>query len=81
MQRFCAYGLFFALALTLAGCGDGKLRTQGRLLKGGQAFVPSADQQGAMLAVMFVPIPPDGGPAHDVFIGLVDRSATTSPCT
>jgi hypothetical protein len=76
MQRFLISSLVFALALTLAGCGDGRLHTQGRLVKGGQAYIPSPDQ-GAMVAVMFVPIPPDGKPAHEFIIATVDQATGT----
>ena len=74
MQRFLTCSFILALALAVTGCGDGKLRTQGRLLKGGQAFTP---HEGENVAVVFVPVPADGGPAQDFFIATVDQATGT----
>ncbi|MFL5339636.1 MAG: hypothetical protein ACJ8F7_05650 [Gemmataceae bacterium] len=51
------------LCLSLVGCGgDGRLRTVGRLVKGGQPLIPKDDES---VRVTFVPIRPDGKPPAD----------------
>jgi hypothetical protein len=62
------------LCLLAAGCGDGKLRTKGRLLKGGQPCVPA---EGESFNVTFVPIPPDGKPPVDYYFAAFDPSDGT----
>jgi hypothetical protein len=51
-----------ALCLLAAGCGDGKLRTAGRVVKDGRPLVP---KDGESIRVTFVPILPDGKPPAD----------------
>jgi len=64
-----------ALILAAAGCGgDGLLRTQGRLLKGGQPFIP---KEGEFIEITFVPIPPDGKPPADFYYADVDQATGT----
>lgn len=75
MSRVFAAGLAAALAVAAAGCGgDGLLRTQGRLLKGGQPFVPKEDEY---IEITFVPLPPDGKPAQDFYYADVDQATGT----
>jgi hypothetical protein len=50
------------LCLLFAGCGTEKLRTQGRVVKGGQPLIPKEDES---VRVTFVPILPDGKPPSD----------------
>jgi hypothetical protein len=51
-----------ALCLLVAGCGEVKLRTSGRVMKDGQPLVP---KDGESVRVTFVPLPPDGSPPAD----------------
>ena len=51
-----------ALCLLAAGCGDGRLRTRGRVVRGGQPILP---REGESVRVTFVPILPDGKPPAD----------------
>lgn len=62
------------LCMLAAGCGEGRLRTQGRLLKGGRPFVPA---EGEAVQVLFVPILPDGKPPTDYYAAEVDQAAGT----
>jgi hypothetical protein len=64
MRRFfAAAALAAGLCLLAAGCGgDGKLRTRGRVLKGGQPLLPKENES---VRVTFVPILPDGKPPAD----------------
>ena len=63
------------LALVVTGCGgDGLLRTQGRLLKGGQPFIP---KEGEFIEITFVPILPDGKPPGDHYYADVDQTTGT----
>jgi hypothetical protein len=75
MRRFPTSILFFALALT-AGCGksDGLLRTQGRLMQGGQPLVP---KEGGYIQVIFVPIMPEGQVPSDHYVAVVDQATGT----
>ncbi|MGO8747886.1 MAG: hypothetical protein ACLQNE_18075 [Thermoguttaceae bacterium] len=75
MQRFLTFALILGLALAAGGCGgEKKLQTKGRLLKSGQAL---AAPEGEFFHVIFVPIPPDGKPAADQYVALVDQAAGT----
>jgi hypothetical protein len=62
------------LCLVAAGCGDGKLRTRGRLMKGGQPFVPKEDEK---IRVTFVPVLPDGKPPADHYHAEFNRTDAT----
>ncbi|MDB5309476.1 MAG: hypothetical protein JWO38_3678 [Gemmataceae bacterium] len=63
-----------ALCLLAVGCGDGMLRTQGRLVKNGQPFLP---QTGEVVQILFVPIFPDGKLPTDYYAAEVDQAAGT----
>ena len=63
------------LCLLAAGCGgEGKLRTQGRLVKGGQPLLPKEDET---VRVTFVPLLPDGKPPADHYFAEFDRDDAT----
>jgi hypothetical protein len=63
MRRLLSWSAFAAaLCLLAAGCGGDKLRTRGRVVKGGQPLVPKEDES---VRVTFVPILPDGKPPSD----------------
>jgi hypothetical protein len=64
----------FGLCILITGCGDGRLRTKGQLLKGGQPFIPP---EGEYIEITFVPILPDGKPAPDYYYAEVDQAAGT----
>jgi hypothetical protein len=51
-----------ALCLLAVGCGDGRLRTRGRVVRGGQPLLP---REGESVRVTFVPILPGGKPPSD----------------
>src|SRR5205823_5133722 len=61
MRRMLTLALVLAVSIIAPGCGnsDGKLRTKGRLLKGGEEYVPD---EGEYIQITFVPIPTDGQP-------------------
>jgi hypothetical protein len=63
-----------ALCLLLAGCGDKRLRTRGRVLLGGQPLVP---KEGESVRVTFVPILPDGKPPADHYFAEFNRADAT----
>ena len=72
MTRFMSAPL---LALVAAGrAGDGLLRTQGRLLKGGQPYVP---REGEYIEITFIPISPDGKPPWDHDFADVDQTISS----
>ena len=64
MPRLLTWSLVAAtFCLYVAGCGgDGKLRTQGRVVMGGQPLLPKEDES---IRVTFVPILPNGKPPFD----------------
>lgn len=64
----------FGLCILITGCGDGRLRTKGQLLKSGQPFIPP---EGQYIEITFVPIPPDGKPATDYYFAEVDQTTGT----
>jgi len=75
MQRVVFSTLLAAWAFATSGCGgDGLLRTQCRLLKGGQPFIP---KEGEYIQVTFVPISPDGKPPSDLYYADVDQATGT----
>jgi hypothetical protein len=76
MRRFIsAAALAAGLCLLAAGCGgDGKLRTRGRLLKGGQPFLPKENES---VRVTFVPILPGGSPPADHYFAEFNRADAT----
>ncbi len=75
MRRTIApLALACGLCLLLAGCGTGKLRTQGKLLKSGQPLIP---QEGESVRVTFVPILPDGKPPMDHYFAEFDPKDAT----
>jgi hypothetical protein len=45
------------VCVLVTGCGNGKLQTRGRVVKGGQPLLPKEDES---VRVTFVPILPDG---------------------
>jgi hypothetical protein len=77
MHRLLTSVLVLAfLVVTIAGCGkgDGKLRAKGRLLKGGEEYIPDEDE---FIQITFVPIPEDKKPAMDYYWAEVDQDTGT----
>jgi hypothetical protein len=72
MPRFLKYVLIFGVAVIAVGCGknDGLLRTKGRLVKGGETFIPP---EGQYLQIEYVPIPEDGKPPNQFYWADVDQ--------
>jgi hypothetical protein len=62
MRFFTVLAVAAALCLLAVGCGDGRLRTKGRLVKNGQPLIPKEEES---IRVTFVPILPDGKPPTD----------------
>src|SRR5215472_878165 len=56
------------------GCGNGKLQTRGRVVKGGQPLLPHEEES---VRVTFVPILPDGKPPSDHYFAEFDRDDGT----
>ena len=79
MHRFWTFGILLLLAaLTVTGCGDRRLRTQGRVLKGGKPFVA---EKGQYLTVTFVPLLKDKNgkdlPPDNYYYSEVDQATGT----
>lgn len=75
MRRLLSWSMVVAvLCLLFAGCGDGRLRTKGRLMKGGQPLVPKEDEK---IRVTFVPLLPDGKPPADYYHAEFNRTDAT----
>ena len=75
MPRILTSVLVVALSFAAGGCGgDGKLRTQGRLLKGGQSFAPG---DGEYIQITFVPILPNNKLVGDYYYADVDQATGT----
>lgn len=71
MKRLVLLSLILSIGLIALGCGSHeKLRTKGRLIKGGVDFVPDVDQY---IQVTFMPVPADGGIARDYYYADVDQ--------
>jgi hypothetical protein len=62
------------LCLVAAGCGEGKLRTRGRLMRSGQPLVPKEDEK---IRVTFVPLLSDGKPPADYYHAEFNRADAT----
>ena len=62
MRRILTTAVATGLCLLLAGCGDAKLRTLGRVVKGGQPLIPKDNES---VRVTFVPILANGQPPRD----------------
>jgi hypothetical protein len=75
MRRLLLWSVVTAAVCILAiGCGNGKLQTRGRVVKGGQPLVPKEDES---VRVTFVPILPDGKPPSDHYFAEFDRDDAT----
>jgi hypothetical protein len=75
MRRiFSAAALAAGLCLLAAGCGDGRLRTRGRLLKGGQPLLPRENET---VRVTFVPVLPGGKAPADHYHAEFNRADAT----
>jgi hypothetical protein len=77
MHRVVASVLVLAFLFTIVGCGkgDGKLRARGRLLKGGEEYIPEEDEY---IQITFVPIPEDPRElAKDYYWADVDQDTGT----
>jgi hypothetical protein len=76
MRRLISSAFVVALAASACGCrkSDGLLQTPGRVVKGGESFVPD---EGETISITFVPIPPDGKPPKQFYIAMVDQDAGT----
>jgi len=75
MKRVLNLACVVALGIAAAGCGgDGLLRTQGRVLKGGEPFIPG---EGEYIQITFVPIPEGGKRAKNHYWADVDQTTGT----
>jgi hypothetical protein len=75
MRRLLSWSaVVAALCLMVAGCGQAKLQTRGRVMKGGQPFLPKEDES---IRVTFVPILPDGAPPKDHYHAEFNRDDGT----
>jgi hypothetical protein len=65
MRRISTVAAILAVFLLAAGCGnDGKLRTRGRVVRGGQPVVMG---EGEFVRVTFIPLLDDGKTAEDFY--------------
>jgi hypothetical protein len=74
MRRILLAMSCVVVCLVATGCGDGMLKTQGRLVKSGQSFIPG---EGEFIQILFVPIFPDGKPPPDYYAAVVDQATGT----
>jgi hypothetical protein len=75
MHRILAVLAFAAgLCSLTAGCGDGNLRTQGRVMMGGKPLIPN---EGESVRVTLVPILHDGKPPSDHYFAEFNRADGT----
>jgi hypothetical protein len=75
MRGLLSWSVVTATVCVLAtGCGNGKLQTQGRVVKGGQPLLPKEDES---VRVTFVPILPDGKPPSDHYFAKFDPDDAT----
>src|SRR4051812_37338666 len=63
-----------ALGLLAAGCGDGRVRTKGRVVQGVQPLLPKNRDS---VRVTFVPILPGGNPPRDHYFAEFNRADGT----
>jgi hypothetical protein len=66
--------LVAGLCLLAAGCGETRLQTKGRVVKGGQPLVPREDE---FVEVTFVPIVPEGGRPANMYFAQYDPATGT----
>lgn len=76
MRRLLTLALVLSVMVVFGGCGSDevKLRTKGRIVKGGEDFIP---EEGEFLAITFVPIVEPGKFAMDYYFAEVDQEAGT----
>ncbi len=75
MTRFMMSVVVVAMVLAGSGCGNGGLyRTQGRVTKGGEDFVPS---DGENLQIGLMPVTSDGKPPRNYYFASVDQETGT----
>lgn len=76
MRRVVNLVFVVTVAIAAAGCsgGDGLLRTQGRVLKGGEPFIP---EEGEYIQIIFVPIPDGNKRARNHYYADVDQDTGT----
>jgi hypothetical protein len=63
----------FCVALVV-GCGDGRMNTKGRIVKGGVPFTPPTDD---FVRVTFVPMTDDGKPPRNFYIAEYNNETGT----
>jgi hypothetical protein len=75
MNRLTTTALVLGLIVLAGGCGRSeKLRTQGRLLKGGDPYIPD---EGEYIQITFVPMPEDGKPPDRHYYAGVNQETGT----
>jgi hypothetical protein len=74
MRRIVFLLVLPPLSLTLLGCGDGKLRTRGQILKDGAPYVAAEDE---IVHVTLVPIPERGEKVQDWHIAVFSKTDGT----
>jgi hypothetical protein len=75
MPRVVNLVFVVTLAIAAAGCGgEGPLRPEGRLLKGGEPFIP---EEGEYIQITFVPIPEKGKRPKNHYYADVDQTTGT----
>jgi hypothetical protein len=75
-HRVLAWTLLLGFAAAAGGCGDdeGLVRKKGRVVKGGQNFIPA---EGEHLQIEFVPIVQGGGPPPMQYWAGIDQATGT----
>jgi hypothetical protein len=67
------FGVLF-LALAVLGCGDGRLRTRGQVVKDGQPYVA---EENDIVHVIFVPMPEAGVKVLDYHVAVFNKTDGT----
>jgi hypothetical protein len=78
MRQICSSVILFGLISVISGCGGSGpvlLKAKGKVVKGGDAFIPLDEDIRVQLS--FVPVSDDGTPPRNWYIAKVDQNTGT----